>query len=179
MSNRQFWSFLDLEFIYNTNFAKLFYKAACEFNDDSKLDYLKFMDYQKFIQFVTLFTKHSKIDNTLNFKQMRMKLIFALFDPDNSGEVDRIEFRNVVTSFIEMILTCKFDSEGIQEKIRGLNAESSNPQMMEKVLDNYVEEVFNVYSYNGELMSYEEWQKWLFSITGIDRILDFSSTFKY
>jgi hypothetical protein len=51
--------------------------------------------------------------------------------------------------------------------------------MMEKVLDNYVEEVFNVYSYNGELMSYEEWQKWLFSITGIDRILDFSSTFTY
>lgn len=179
MSNRQFWGFLDLEFIYNTNFAKLFYKAVCEFNDNSKLDYLKFMDYQKFIQFVALFTKQSKIDNSLTFKEMRVKLIFSLFDPDNSGEVDRIEFRNVVTSFIEMILTCKFDSEGIQEKIRGLNAESNHIQMMEKVLDNYVEECYNNFSYNGELMSYEEWQKWLFSINGVDKILDFTSTLKY
>ena len=57
MSNRQFWSFLDLEFIYNTTFAKYFYITACEFNEMNKLDYIKFMDYQKFLQFVAIFTK--------------------------------------------------------------------------------------------------------------------------
>ncbi len=179
MSNRQFWSFLDLEFIYNTKFAKLFYKAVCEFNDNSKLDYLKFMDYAKFIQFVAIFTKNTKIDNTFSFKEQRMKLLYCFFDPNNNEEVDRIEFRNVITSFIEMILTCKFDSEGVQEKIRGLNAESSNLVMMEKVLDAYTDEVFNTYSYNGELLTYEEWQKWLFSINGIDKVLDYTSTLKY
>ena len=48
MSNRQFWSFLDLQQISNTTFAKLFYKAACDFNDNSKIDHLKFMDRYKF-----------------------------------------------------------------------------------------------------------------------------------
>lgn len=110
---------------------------------------------------------------------MRMKLIFTLFDTDNNEEIDRLEFRNIITSFIEMILTCKFDSDGIMEKIRMLNLESSNLSMMEKVLDNYVEEVYNEFSYNGEIMSFEEWQKWLFSINGIDRILDFTSSLKY
>ena len=57
MSNRQFWSFLDLQQISNTTFAKLFYKAACDFNDNSKIDHLKFMDRYKFYQFVAIFTK--------------------------------------------------------------------------------------------------------------------------
>jgi imidazole glycerol phosphate synthase subunit HisF len=110
---------------------------------------------------------------------MRIKLIYRLFDPDNNDEVDRIEFRNIITSFVEMILTCKFDSEGIQEKIRALNIEASNISMMEKVLDNYVDEVFNTFSYNGEIMAFEEWQKWLFSINGIEKVMDFSSALKY
>jgi hypothetical protein len=63
MSNRQFWSFLDLEFIYQTNFAKYFYKTACDFNENTKLDYLKFMDYPKFIQFVAIFTKIGVLDS--------------------------------------------------------------------------------------------------------------------
>ena len=62
MSNRQFWSFLDLQQISNTTFAKLFYKAACDFNDNSKLDHLKFMDRYKFYQFVAIFTKTDAIN---------------------------------------------------------------------------------------------------------------------
>ena len=105
--------------------------------------------------------------------------MYSLFDPDGNDEVDRLEFRNIVTSFIEMILTCKFDSEMIQEKIRNLNLESVHISMMDKVLDNYVDEVYNTYSYNGEFLTYDEWQKWLFSINGIDKILDFTSTLKF
>ena len=179
MSNRQFWSFLDLDFIYNTKFAKLFYKVCCDFNDNYKLDYIKFMDYPKFIQFVCTFTKMARIDATTTFKDMRTNLIFRLFDPDCNGEVDRVEFRNVITSFIEMILTCRFDSDGVQEKIRSLNQESSNILLMEKVLDNYVDEIYNAFSYNGELMSFEEWQKWVFSLNGFNKILEFTATLKY
>ena len=62
MSNKQFWSFLDLDFIYNTTFAKLFYKCACDFNDNTKSDHIKFMDYSKFIQFVAIFTKDVVIE---------------------------------------------------------------------------------------------------------------------
>ena len=177
MSNRQFWSFLYLDFIYNTKFAKIFYKAICHFNDNSKLDYFKFMDYSKFLQFVAIFTKLSNNKN-YSFRDLRIKLVFALFDADKTLEVDRIEFRNVITCFIEMILQCRFDSINVQEKINSLNSESANIQMMEKVLDNYVDEVFNIYSYNGEFMSFEEWQKWLFNINGIDKILEFTAILK-
>ncbi len=66
MSNRQFWSFLDLQQISNTTFAKLFYKAACDFNDNSKIDHLKFMDRYKFYQFVAIFTKTDEINKNKN-----------------------------------------------------------------------------------------------------------------
>jgi Ca2+-binding EF-hand superfamily protein len=177
MSNRQFWCFLDLDFIYNTKFAKLFYKTACEFNDNAKIEYIRFMDFTKFYQFVAIFTKNKPIDN-INMKEMRIKFMFSLFDTDGSEEIDRLEFRNLITSFIEMILICKFDSEGIHDKVRTLSQESSNINMMEKVLDNYVDEVFNVYSYNGEFLSYEEWQKWFFSINGTDNLLDFTGSLR-
>ena len=53
---------MDLDFIYNTTFAKLFYKCACDFNDNTKSDHIKFMDYPKFIQFVAIFTKDVVIE---------------------------------------------------------------------------------------------------------------------
>ena len=135
MSNRQFWSFLDLQQISNTTFAKLFYKAACDFNDNSKIDHLKFMDRYKFYQFVALFTKTDEINkNKKNFvkndsdfgddsnsKQnsfatyIKLKFLNSLFDVDNNEEVDRLEFRNFISSFIEMILSCKFESKPIQD----------------------------------------------------------------
>ena len=178
MSNRQFWTFLYLDFIYNTKFAKIFYRAICHFNDsNSLLDYLKFMDYGKFLQFIAIFTKQVIVRGISTY-DLRIKLLFSIFDADNTQEVDRIEFRNTITCFIEMILECRFDSTSIQEKINILNSESSNIQNMEKVLDNYVDEIFNNYSYNGELMSYEEWQKWLFTIEGMEKILKFETTLK-
>lgn len=180
MSNRQFWSFMDLDFIYNTTFAKLFYKTICEFNDNTKLEYLKFMDYTKFIQFVAVFTKNVNIDSLGgSLKKMRIKFIYKIFDTDNDEEVDRLEFRNVITSFVEMILTCKFDSEGISETIKNLINESANASVMEKVLDQYVDGVFNQYSYSTEILNYEEWEKWLFSIHGIEKIIDFQGILKY
>jgi hypothetical protein len=177
MSNRQFWSFLDLEFIYNTKFAKLFYKIAAEFNDNAKLEYIKFMDYAKFFQFVAIFTKTSTLDN-VSIKDLRMRFIYNLFDTDGSDEVNRLEFRNIITSFTEMILVCKFDSEGINERIKNLNVEATNLNLIERVLDMYVDEVFNQHSYTGEYLTYEEWQKWLFSINGADKIIEFVGEFK-
>jgi len=177
MSNRQFWSFLDLEFIYNTKFAKIFYKVAAEFNDNSKLEYLKFMDYAKFFQFVAIFTKNNNLDN-ISIKDLRMKFIFNLFDKDGSEEVNRLEFRNLLTSFTEMILVCKFDSEGINERIKYLNTEASNLTLIEKVLDMYVDEVFNQFSYTGETLTYEEWQKWFYSINGSEKVMEFVGALK-
>jgi hypothetical protein len=121
MSNRQFWSFLDLQQISNTTFAKLFYKAACDFNDNSKIDHLKFMDRYKFYQFVAIFTKTDEINkNKNNFIKndneafgddsgskensfatyIKLKFLNSLFDVDNNEEVDRLEFRNFISSFI-------------------------------------------------------------------------------
>lgn len=54
-----------MDYIYNTTFAKLFYKAACDFNDNNKLEYIKFMDWFKFIQFVAIFTKTVNIDSKI------------------------------------------------------------------------------------------------------------------
>jgi hypothetical protein len=177
MSNRQFWSFLDLEFIYNTKFAKMFYKTAAEFNDDSKLEYIKFMDYAKFFQFVAIFTKNSTLDN-VSLKDLRMRFIFNLIDIDGSNDINRLEFRNILTSFTEMILVCKFDSDGINERIKNLSMEAANLSLIEKVLDMYVDEVFNQFSYTGEFLTYEEWQKWFFSINGSEKIIEFVGAFK-
>ena len=203
MSNRQFWSFLDLQQISNTTFAKLFYKAACDFNDNSKIDHLKFMDRYKFYQFVAIFTKTDEINkNKKNFVKndtdgfgedsnaknnnfasyIKLKFLNSLFDVDNNEEVDRLEFRNFISSFIEMILSCKFESKPIQDQIENIfkvdiNSGISNiSQLMEKVLDLYVDEVFSR-SYTGETLTFDEWKNWLLNdVSGINEVLEYSTT---
>jgi len=183
MSNKQFWSFLDLDFIYNTTFAKTLYKSACDFNDNSKSDHLKFMDYTKFIQFVGIFTKDVIIEisdkEKIQLNNLRLKFIFRVFDSDDGGEIDKLEFRNVLTSFVELILICKFDNEIIQEKIRNLSIDTQNIFIVEKALDLYVEEIFNSFSYNGEILTYDEWEKWIKSLKGLDNLLNFSGILSY
>ena len=215
MSNRQFWSFLDLQQISNTTFAKLFYKAACDFNDNSKIDHLKFMDRYKFYQFVAIFTKTDEInknkdkfikDNTDEFNKnktslakddngedpnskkntfatfIKLKFLNSLFDVDNNEEVDRLEFRNFISSFIEMILSCKFESKPIQDQIDNIfkvdvsTGISNISQLMEKVLDLYVDEVFSR-SYTGETLTFDEWKNWLLTdVSGINEVLEYSTT---
>ena len=202
MSNRQFWSFLDLQQISNTTFAKLFYKAACDFNDNSKIDHLKFMDRYKFYQFVAIFTKTDEInknkkhfvknENDLgddpnsknnNFSSLiKLKFLNSLFDVDNNEEVDRLEFRNFISSFIEMILSCKFESKPIQDQIDNIfkvdvaSGISNISQLMEKVLDLYVDEVFSR-SYTGETLTFDEWKNWLLAdVSGINEVLEYSTT---
>ena len=203
MSNRQFWSFLDLQQISNTTFAKLFYKAACDFNDNSKIDHLKFMDRYKFYQFVAIFTKTDEINkNKNNFIKndneafgddngskensfatyIKLKFLNSLFDVDNNEEVDRLEFRNFISSFIEMVLSCKFESKPIQEQIENIfkidvaNGISNISQLMEKVLDLYVDEVFSR-SYTGETLTFDEWKNWLLTdVSGINEVLEYSTS---
>ena len=74
-----------------------------------------------------------------------------------------------------MILSCKFDNDMLQDKIKYLNNESSNITLMEKVLDSFVDEIFNTYSYSGEVLTFEEWEKWFKSINLSDKILNFSA----
>ena len=202
MSNRQFWSFLDLQQISNTTFAKLFYKAACDFNDNSKIDHLKFMDRYKFYQFVAIFTKTDEINkNKNNFIKndneafgddsgskensfatyIKLKFLNSLFDVDNNEEVDRLEFRNFISSFIEMVLSCKFESKPIQEQIENIfkidvtSGISNISQLMEKVLDLYVDEVFSR-SYTGETLTFDEWKNWLLTdVSGINEVLEYST----
>ena len=167
MSNRQFWNFLDLGQIANSTFAKLFYKAVCDFNDNTKLDHLKFMDRYKFYQFIAIFTKTNELNQNKNLffddndklsefddedklnsfaSYVKLKFINSLFDVDNNDEVDRLEFRNLISSFIEMVLSCKFKCGPIQEQINNiLNIDTTGgnnniSQLMEKVLDLYVDE---------------------------------------
>jgi hypothetical protein len=109
---------------------------------------------------------------------MRIRFIFKLFDKDNSDEIDRLEFRNLTTAFVEMILNLKFDSEFVMDKIKALNFESNNVTIMDKVLDQYVDDVYDTYSYSGEILTYDEWCKWFLSISGIDKVLDYVGTLK-
>ncbi len=67
MSPRQFWTFLDLDFIYNTTFGKAFYKTVCEYGDESKGDYLRFLDENKFMHFIAFFTKTHKLESNKTF----------------------------------------------------------------------------------------------------------------
>jgi len=202
MSNRQFWNFLDLGQIANSTFAKLFYKAVCDFNDNTKLDHLKFMDRYKFYQFIAIFTKTNELNQNKNLffddndklsefddedklnsfaSYVKLKFLNSLFDIDNNDEVDRLEFRNLISSFIEMILSCKFECGPIQEQINNiLNIDTTGgnnniSQLMEKVLDLYVDEVFSR-SYTGETLTFDEWKKWLIDeVAGINEILEYST----
>ena len=48
-------------------------------------------------------------------------------------------------------------------------------QLMEKVLDLYVDEVFSR-SYTGETLTFDEWKKWLVDeVAGINEILEYST----
>ena len=181
MSNRQFWSFLDLQQISNTTFAKLFYKAACDFNDNSKIDHLKFMDRYKFYQFVAIFTKTDEINkNKNNF----IKNDNEAFGDDSGSKENSFAtyiFRNFISSFIEMVLSCKFESKPIQEQIENIfkidvtSGISNISQLMEKVLDLYVDEVFSR-SYTGETLTFDEWKNWLLTdVSGIKEVLAYST----
>lgn len=115
----------------------------------------------------------------MSLKNLRTLFIFELFDTDNSHEIDRLEFRNIITCFVEMILTCKFDSEGIQERIKLLNTDAMNSLLIEKALDQYVDEIFGKYSYNKDFLTFNEWSNWFLTINGVDKILDFTGILKY
>ncbi len=171
MSNRQFWSFLNIEFIYTTSFGKMFYKVVCEYNEPTKLEHFKFVDLKKFMQFVCVFTKKPKEQHS-QLSELRKRFLFKLFDLDSNEEIDRLEFRNFLTAFLEMILSCNFENEIIQNKLKNLRVEVSNIHLIEKALDQYVEEIYNN-TYDGYVMTYEEWEKWISKIDGIDEIDDF------
>ncbi len=64
----------------------------------------------------------------------------------------------------------------LQDKIKYLNSESSNISIMEKVLDSFVDEIFNNYSYSGEVLTFEEWEKWFRSINLSEKIINFSAS---
>lgn len=173
MSNRQFWSILNLEFIYNTTFGKLFYQTICELNENSKLDYLKFLEFNKFLQFVGIFTKKFPGNSNITI-ELRKKFVFRLFDLDNNEEIDKLEFRNFINAFLEMILICNFDDENIQGKINSIRKEAStNLSILEKSLDQYVEEVYSNITYDGYVMTYEEWDRWISAVDGIIEIVTF------
>lgn len=135
------------------------------------------MDYSKFIQFVVIFTKKGKLNNNEDLHTLRIKFIYNIFDHDGNNEIDRLEFRNILTSFVEALLLCKFDSKNLQEKVDFLNFHSKNSSMIEKILDLYVDEIYSS-SYNQDHLTFDEWEKWLKKIDGIDNFLNFSGCLK-
>ena len=53
---------------------------------------------------------------------------------------------------------------------------SNISQLMEKVLDLYVDEVFSR-SYTGETLTFDEWKNWLLAdVSGINEVLEYSTT---
>lgn len=197
MSNRQFWNFLDIPQIANTNFAKMFYKAACDFNDNNKLDHINFMDRYKFYQFIAIFSKTSEINkvkhlfmdnNELDYKdedelnsfssEVKLKFLCSLFEADKNEEIGRTSFRNFIAAFIEMIFSTKFENSFLQQQLTDLiNVDISGNnlvQLLDKIIDLYVDEVF-AKSFNGKSLTFDEWKKWLEDdILGIKDILKFS-----
>ena len=81
-----------------------------------------------------------------------------------------------------MILSCKFESKPIQDQIDNIfkvdisTGISNISQLMEKVLDLYVDEVFSR-SYTGETLTFDEWKNWLLTdVSGINEVLEYSTT---
>jgi hypothetical protein len=172
MSNRQFWSYLGLEFIYKTTFGKIFYKTACDFNEHPNNNYLKFMDFDKFLQFIGIFTKLFK--DKEKTRTLRKKFVYRLFDNDNNEEIDKLEFRNFINAFIEMILICNFQNESIKKKINDIIKDPNmNMQIIEEALDKYVDDVFMEVSFDGNVMTYIEWDNWISKVDGVEEILNF------
>ena len=118
------------------------------------------MDRYKFYQFIAIFTKTNELNKNKNLffddndklsefddedklnsfaSYVKLKFLNSLFDIDNNDEVDRLEFRNLISSFIEMILSCKFECGPIQEQINNiLNIDTTGgnnniSQLMEKL----------------------------------------------
>ncbi|MCQ2818771.1 MAG: hypothetical protein MJ252_16010 [archaeon] len=179
MSIRSFWKVLGLENVAETAFGKLLYQAACNFNDNKNPNQLQFMTEDKFLQIVAIFTKKNEIDyNAGNFfegvdeeggarekdfyKKVRFQFLYTLFDVDNNDELNKIDFRNLVSSFLEMVINGKYNNSDIDSEISKIrNADMGGvtniSQLMEDVLDSYVENVFSD-SFSGETLTIDEWK---------------------
>lgn len=105
---------------------------------------------------------------------MRCNFFFQLFDDNLNSEITRLEFRNTITAFLEFILCLKFDNAKLQDKVETVTKEGANETMFNRVIDFLVEEVYSIYSFSGEIMTFEEWRKWFLMFPNIEEILDFS-----
>lgn len=195
MSNRQFWNLLDIPQIASTSFAKMFYKAACDFNDSNKLDHINFMDRFKFYQFIAIFAKSSEINKVKHLfmdaveckdedelssfaANIKLKFLCSLFEPDKNEEIGRTSFRNFIAAFVEMIFSTKFENAFLQQQLNDLihvDISGNNlVQLLDKIIDLYVDEVF-AKSFNGKSLTFDEWKKWLEDdVLGIKDILKYS-----
>lgn len=194
MSIQGFWKVLGLESIADTSFGKIFYRAACTFSDNKNPNQVKFMTEHKFLQILALLTKKNKINSNIDnlfegggnsnpeeAKELYMKarylFLFTLFDVDDSGEISKLDFRNVISSFLELVVNGKYGTKIVDETIGEIiaNKEKKNlAQFLEDVVDTYVDNTFSDYSYNGEIMTYDGWKKWIDGkIVGIQKMMDF------
>lgn len=193
MSIRSFWKVLGLESVADTAFGKMFYKAACNFNDNRNPNQLQFMTCDKFLQIVAVFTKKKSLnDNASEFftggkveleedfyQKVRYQFLYTLFDVDNNEELNKIDFRNLISSFLEMVINGKFNNQDIDKEISKIRSAEGNgvtniAQIMEDVLDSYVENVFSD-SFSGETLTFEDWKKWIDSkILGLGKVMDSS-----
>ena len=155
-------------------------------DENSKNDYIKFIDLDKFVQFNGIFTKRftakafpelrrGNTDELDLTDELRKKFVYGLFDLDKNDTIDKLEFRNFINAFVEMILQANFKNEAIQSKIDGIIKNVPNIQNIEKSLDVYVNDQFQAKnSSDSETLTYYEWDIWIGGVEGINEILKFA-----
>lgn len=193
MSPRNFFNALSLNGLGDTEFGKIFYRNACNFREGHNPNKIVFMDENKFLQTVAILTKEKEIEqNAANFynysadiinenlsgfaKMVKERFYFKLFDSENNNEVSKVEFRNIISSFLEVLVNGKYnniylfdfsdvDLIDVYKEIENLKALDKNVinDSLEYVIDNYVDKIF-ADSINGEYLSFEEWKNWFESI---------------
>eukprot|EP00347_Sterkiella_histriomuscorum_P005095 403357915 len=120
------------------------------------------VDYNKFINFVSLISKGTK--------QEKLQLLFSFFDKTPDAKISKEELKAHISGTILSLANITFDDGGV-ENLKQSICRAQEAQI-DAALDLFVEEIFSKHSSNQDELTYEEWSSWFLSLEGMKEVLE-------
>ena len=126
----------------------------------------RFIDWPTFLNFVIILAKGSR--------EERLALIFQMFNIDNSPDrvLTKRNMKQAIWHIFCSLLNVTYEEPKIESLKSTLEGISEND--IETAFNLFVEEIFENYGSKGgaEVMTYEQWSKWIGELAGMDQILE-------
>ncbi|CDW73401.1 UNKNOWN [Stylonychia lemnae] len=150
----EYFKLMEINDTYLTNELFFMIKNSSQINSP--------VDYNKFINFVSLIAKGSKSE--------KLQLLFSFFDKTPDAKISKEEVKAHISGTILSLSNIQFDDGGVE----GLKQSICRAQesQIEAALDLFVEEIFSKYSSNQDELTYDEWSNWFLNLEGMKETLE-------